>query len=45
MARFATQPAILKVPQRTLWLAGQMSPRAKKEFTVSGWTIYEGKEQ
>ncbi len=45
VARFATQPAILKVPQRTLWLAGQMSPRAKKEFVASGWTIYEGKEQ
>jgi len=44
LARFATQPAFLEVPQRTLWLAGQMSPRAKKEFTANGWTIHEGEE-
>ncbi len=41
VARFATQPAFLKVPQRTLWLAGQMSPRAKTEFAANGWNIQE----
>jgi len=44
VARFATQPTFLRVPQRTLWLAGQMSPRAKKEFEANGWTVHEGKE-
>lgn len=44
VARFATQPAFLRMSPRTLWLAGQMSPRAKKEFTANGWTVYEGAE-
>jgi hypothetical protein len=44
IARFATQPTFLAVPQRTLWVAGQMSPRAKKEFAANGWTIHEGKD-
>ena len=44
VARFTTQPAFLEVPQRTLWLAGQMSPRAKKEFTANGWSIQAGQD-
>ena len=44
VARFTTQPAFLEVPQRTILLAGLMSPRAKKEFVANGWTIQEGKE-
>jgi len=30
------------VPQRMLWLAGQMSPRAKQGFAANGWTVHEG---
>jgi len=41
VAAFATSPAFLSVPQRTLWLAGKMSPRAKEGFTANGWTIQE----
>ena len=41
VAAFATQPAFLDVPQRTLWVAGQLSPRAKKEFAANGWNIQE----
>jgi hypothetical protein len=41
VAAFATQPAFLDVPQRTLWVAGQLSPRAKREFAANGWTIQE----
>ena len=42
VAGFATSPDFLAVPQRTLWISGQMSPRAKKEFAANGWTLHEG---
>jgi hypothetical protein len=44
VASFATNPGFKAAPQRLLWLAGQMSPRAKQEFAANGWTIQEGKE-
>ena len=31
----------LKAPQRTAWLSGQMSPRARKQFERQGWTVFE----
>jgi hypothetical protein len=39
-ARFA-QRDDLKAPQRTAWLSGQMSPRARKQFEGQGWTVFE----
>ncbi len=44
VASFAKNPSFVAMPQRTLWIAGQMSPRAKKEFAANGWTVYEGKD-
>jgi hypothetical protein len=44
VASFAKSPGFRTASQRTLWLAGQMSPRAKKEFVANGWTIHEGKD-
>ena len=44
VATFIKQPAFLSVPQRTLWLAGKMSPRAKTEFAASGWAVHENSE-
>jgi hypothetical protein len=44
VASFATSPAFLAMPQRTVWLAGLMSPRAKQEFEANGWTIHDEKE-
>ncbi len=31
----------LKAPERTAWLSGQMSPRARKELGRRGWTVFE----
>jgi len=31
----------LKAPERTAWLSGQMSPRARKQFEELGWTVFE----
>jgi hypothetical protein len=42
VAYFAKSPKLQAAPQRTLWLVGQMSPRAKKEFAANGWTVHEG---
>ncbi len=44
IASFAKNPDFLAVPQHTLWIAGKLSPRAKKEFTANGWNIHEGTE-
>ena len=30
-----------KAPDRTAWLSGQMSIRARKEFTARGWRVDE----
>jgi hypothetical protein len=31
----------LKAPQRGVWLTGQLSPRARREFTTAGWSVHE----
>ncbi len=36
-----TQRDDLKAAQRSAWLSGQMSPRARKEFAAQGWKIDE----
>lgn len=42
VASFAKNPRFQAAQQRTILLAGQMSPRAKKGFEENGWTIQEG---
>lgn len=44
VASFAKHRSFQAARQRTLWITGQMSPRAKQEFEANGWTIREGKE-
>ncbi len=44
VAYFAKSSEFLTVPQRTLWITGKMSPRAKKEFEAAKWTVQEGAE-
>ena len=41
IAKFAARPD-LKAQDRTLWLTGALSPRAKQEFQAAGWTVKEG---
>ena len=31
----------LKAKDRSVWLTGQMSPRAKQQFAALGWTVHE----
>ncbi len=44
VASFAKNPEFLAIPQRTLWITGKLSPRAKKELEATGWTVHEGIE-
>jgi hypothetical protein len=41
IAAFATNPDFLATPQRTLWLAGKLSARARTELAANGWTVQE----
>jgi hypothetical protein len=44
VASFAKHPNFRAARQRLLWISGQMSPRAKKEFEANGWTIHAGQD-
>jgi len=41
VAEFARRPD-LKAQQRGVWLTGEVSSRARREFTAAGWTVHEG---
>jgi hypothetical protein len=32
----------LKAQQRGVWLTGELSPRARREFEAAGWAMHEG---
>jgi hypothetical protein len=40
VARFANRDD-LKASDRTIWLTGTMSPRARREFEALGWKVKE----
>jgi hypothetical protein len=40
VATFARRPD-LKAKNRTAWLTGRLSPRAKQEFAAARWTVQE----
>ena len=37
----AKMPSRPRIAQRELWIAGNVSPRARQEFEALGWTVYE----
>ena len=37
----ANVPSRPRVARRELWIAGNVSPRARQEFEALGWTVYE----
>ncbi len=40
VAKFALRPD-LKMKDRTVWLTGTLTPRARQEFAAAGWTVLE----
>ena len=37
----ASVPSQPRIARRELWIAGNVSPRARQEFEAMGWTVYE----
>jgi hypothetical protein len=42
IAGFATNPQMLGMQNRVLWITGKMTPLARQQLTTNGWTLQEG---
>jgi hypothetical protein len=42
IAGFATDPQLLSMQNRVLWITGKMTPLARQQLTTNGWTLQEG---
>jgi hypothetical protein len=42
IAGFATNPQLLGMQNRVLWITGKMTPRARQQLAANGWTLQEG---
>ncbi len=45
IAGFATDPELMTLRHRVLWIAGKMTPLARQQLAASGWSIREGESQ
>ncbi len=44
IAGFATNPQLLGMQNRVLWITGKMTPLARQQLTTNGWTLQEGSQ-
>jgi len=44
IAGFATNPQMLGMQNRVLWITGKMTPLARQQLTTNGWTLQEGSQ-
>ncbi len=42
IAGFATDPQLMAVPNRVLWITGKMTPLARQQLAANGWSVREG---
>ena len=42
IAGFATDPQLIGMQNRVLWITGKMTPLAQQQLTANGWTVQEG---
>jgi hypothetical protein len=42
IAGFATNPELMTVHHRVLWITGKMTPLARQQLAASGWNVREG---
>jgi hypothetical protein len=42
IAGFATDPELLGLKNRLVWITGKMTPLARQQLTANGWTLREG---
>jgi hypothetical protein len=40
IAGFATNPALLALPNRVIWIPAKMTPLAQQQLTANGWTVH-----
>jgi hypothetical protein len=45
IAGFATDPQLLAMHHRVLWITGNMTPLARQQLTANGWSLREGDVQ
>jgi hypothetical protein len=45
IAGFATDPNLMALPNRTLWITGKMTPLASQQLAANGWTVRQGNPQ
>jgi hypothetical protein len=44
IAGFATNPQLLGIRNRVLWITGKMTPLAQQQLTANGWTVQAGSQ-
>jgi hypothetical protein len=42
IAGFATNPQLMAMHNRVLWITGKMTPLARQQLTANGWKLHEG---
>jgi hypothetical protein len=45
IAGFATDPELMAMQNRVLWITGKMTPLARQQLTANGWELREGDMQ
>ena len=45
IAGFATDPELMTLRHRVLWITGKMTPLARQQLAASGWSVREGESQ
>ncbi len=45
IAGFATDPQLMALHHRVLWITGKMTPLARQQVTANGWSVREGELQ
>jgi hypothetical protein len=44
IAGFATDPQLLGMPNRVLWITGKLTPLARQQLMTNGWKVREGSQ-
>ncbi len=42
IAGFGTNPDLLRLKHRVLWITGKMTPLARQQLAANGWSVREG---
>ena len=44
IAGFATDPELMRLRHRVLWIPGKMTPLARQQLAANGWSVREGEQ-